>query len=392
MFKKIDVFVDKYNLLDDCSKYVVGVSGGSDSMLLIEYLLNRVGSDRLVVAHVNHGFREQSKDEYVFVEGYCDRHGIVFEGYNADVPIYMEEMGLSAQLASRELRYGFYKDVMDRHGINSIVLGHHGDDLIETVIMRNIVGSGSRGLVGMLPKSENDLGFVIRPLLGMTKDEVYEVARRLSLTWYEDPSNKKDDYFRNRIRNRVLPELKKENDAVHSNFLKVSVEREEDNDFIESFVDAFFEDHVDEVYGVFVVDRHSFNGLHGSVKKRVVKRLLESVGVHHASRDVVDKLVDLAVLSRGTDFNKVCEGVQVVVGRNTFYVMDEVSVGRIKDGKMGYMELDGLDRLSMDDRFSNGKRVVKSLKANYVCEAFRKNAFVRKDADGFVTDIFYFKS
>lgn len=390
MLTKVDRFVDTYGLLKSEEKYVVGVSGGSDSMLLLHYMMSRVGSDRIVVAHVNHGFREQSLVEYAFVEGFCKENGVVFEGFNANVSEYMEETGKSVQVASREVRYGFYKDVMNRHGIGSIVLGHHGDDLIETVVMRHIVGSGSRGLVGMLPKSENELGNVIRPLLCLDKREVYDLCERIGLTWFEDSSNQKDDYFRNRIRNRVLPELKSENGAVHGNFLKVSMEREEDNSFIETFVDSFLGDHVSDKLGVWVVDREAFNGLHGAVKKRVVKVLLGLVGVESPSRDVVEKLVYLAEMSKSTDFNEVCDRVSVVMGRNEMYVMDDSSVRGIKEGKIGYIESDGLTRLSMDDRFTNGKRVVKSLKATYVCEAFRKYAMVKKNEDGFVTDVYYF--
>ena len=214
-----------YNfLLNDCSfknnEYVVvAVSGGPDSMALLN-ILEKVRSSiniNIVCAHVNHNKRIESEDEKVFVENYCNTHNIYFE--------YMkiEEYGEgNFHNTAREIRYDFFKKVMNKYNSNVLLTAHHGDDLIETILMRIVRGSTLKGYAGF--SKITDLGSykIIRPLIFHTKDEILKYNELNNLSYVTDNSNNEDDYTRNRYRHVVLPFLKSEDENVHEKFLKFS--------------------------------------------------------------------------------------------------------------------------------------------------------------------------
>ena len=214
-----------YNfLLNDCSfknddYVVVAVSGGPDSMTLLNLLerVRNIISVNIVCAHVNHNKRIESEDEKVFVENYCNAHNIYFE--------YMkiEEYGEgNFHNTAREIRYDFFKRTMIKYGSRVLLTAHHGDDLIETILMRIVRGSTLKGYAGF--SSISDMGGykIIRPLIFHTKDEIIKYNELNNLSYVTDSSNNKDDYTRNRYRHTVLPFLKSEDENVHEKFLKFS--------------------------------------------------------------------------------------------------------------------------------------------------------------------------
>ena len=214
-----------YNfLLNDCSfkkddYVVVAVSGGPDSMTLLN-LLERVRliiPINIVCAHVNHNKRVESESEKDFVEDYCKNHNIYFE--------YMkiEEYGDgNFHNTAREIRYDFFKRVMIKYGSRVLMTAHHGDDLIETILMRIVRGSTLKGYAGFSCISDMGGYRIIRPLIFHTKDEILEYTKLNNLSYVIDSSNNEDDYTRNRYRHTVLPFLKSEEENVHDKFLKFS--------------------------------------------------------------------------------------------------------------------------------------------------------------------------
>lgn len=214
-----------YNfLLNDCgfknNDYVVAaVSGGPDSMALLN-MLEKVRSNisiNIVCAHVNHNKRVESENEKVFVENYCKEHNIYFE--------YMkiEEYGEgNFHNVAREIRYDFFKKVMNKYNSSYLLTAHHGDDLIETILMRIVRGSTLKGYAGFSCISDMGNYKIIRPLIFHTKDEIIKYNELNNLSYVTDSSNNEDDYTRNRYRHVVLPFLKSEDENVHEKFLKFS--------------------------------------------------------------------------------------------------------------------------------------------------------------------------
>ncbi len=175
-------------------KYIVAVSGGVDSMVLLDMMV-REGSHEIIVAHFDHGIREDSQLDAHFVRDTALRYGLQFEHRR-------EVLGKSASEAvARERRYAFLRSAADKHKAK-IVTAHHLDDLVETVAINVTRGTGWRGLAVL----DAD---VVRPLIDMEKSELLSYANKRGIQWREDSTNASDAYLRNRLR-RKTPSLESE--------------------------------------------------------------------------------------------------------------------------------------------------------------------------------------
>lgn len=201
---------------------VCAVSGGADSIaMLFAFYLNRERLGiRLEAAHFNHQLRgvESDRDE-AFVRDFCDRY---------DIPLHVGrgtiqpgKKGLEA--AAREARYAFFDTLPGK-----IATAHTADDNAETVLIHMIRGTGLKGLGGIAPVQ----GRIIRPMLGITRQEVEEFLEEWGLTYVEDSSNREDDFLRNRIRHHVIPLLKAENPRFSQNLSRMALTLREDEDFL----------------------------------------------------------------------------------------------------------------------------------------------------------------
>jgi tRNA(Ile)-lysidine synthase len=228
--------IQKHHLLERGSTIVVGVSGGPDSLALLHLLdkLKNKWNLKLVAAHVDHMFRgEQSKEEMHFVLNYCKEHNITCEAKQINVNAYAKKYQLNSQVAARECRYDFFKKVLDKYQSKYLALGHHGDDQVETILMRMVRGSTGEALAGIRVKRNFHNGYIIRPMLGNTKEQILTYCREQSLIPMFDPSNEKTVYTRNRFRKHVLPFLKKENPLVHERFQHFSETLLDDESYLQ---------------------------------------------------------------------------------------------------------------------------------------------------------------
>lgn len=234
--KKVDNFLHHQGNVLKNKGVVVGVSGGPDSLALLHYLWSRRDSWNLsiVAAHLDHMFRgEESYREAKFVEEFCGKHDISFAVKHIDVPAYIEETKKNSQVAARECRYSFLKDVMEAYQFPYLALGHHGDDQIETILMRMTRGSTGKARAGILFKRPFFGGQIIRPFLCLNRSEIEEYCIQNKLDPRRDPSNEKDVYSRNRFRKSVLPFLKAENPQVHEHFQRFSEELQSDEELLQ---------------------------------------------------------------------------------------------------------------------------------------------------------------
>lgn len=171
---------------------VVAVSGGIDSVVLLHKLVQQ-SSAALIVAHFDHGIRSESDADARFTKGLAKHYGLKFE-------YIREELGVHASEAlARDRRYAFLRSVANKHSA-SIATAHHQDDVIETIAINGLRGTGWRGLAVL----DSD---IVRPLLDLTKQDIRDYAQLHALEWVEDETNAGDAYLRNRIRTRVFAEL-----------------------------------------------------------------------------------------------------------------------------------------------------------------------------------------
>ncbi|MCM3588552.1 tRNA lysidine(34) synthetase TilS [Mesobacillus maritimus] len=233
--KKVQYFLKKHECNLTNKSVAVGVSGGPDSLALLHLLwkYKQKFQMNIMAIHVDHMFRgEESYQDAMFVHEFCQERGIAFEMTRANVPQYMKKTGKGSQLAARELRYEFYAEVMKKHSIRYLALGHHADDQIETILMRLTRGSSGKARAGIPFKRPFANGEIIRPFLCLTKKEIEDYCQSYKLQPRIDPSNAKEIYSRNRFRKNVLPFLKSENPHVHEHFQRFSEELESDEQYL----------------------------------------------------------------------------------------------------------------------------------------------------------------
>lgn len=238
---KVRQTIEKYSLLETGDRVIVGLSGGPDSMVLLDVLcsLQKGYQLTLVPAHLNHGFRgEEAEADLRFCEEAAAGYGLRLVSESADLPSMIAEKNLSPQAAARDTRYDFFFRAAKAHEASKIALGHHADDQAETFLMRLLRGAGTRGLRGIPVRREPG---IIRPLLHVTREEILNYLKEKGIAFRQDSSNKKAVYLRNRIRQELLPLLVSEyNPNLVADLERTAEILGEEDDFLEDAAGKLF--------------------------------------------------------------------------------------------------------------------------------------------------------
>ena len=189
-------------------RYLLGVSGGIDSMCMAALFLRSELHPQFAVAHVNFSLRgEESDGDMASVEEWGHIHGVRVFTRTFDTKAYASENSVSTQMAARELRYGFFKELMDSEGFDFLSIAHNLDDSIETIFLNIARGTGLRGLAGIPVRN----GRIIRPLLGVSRAQIRAYVAEEGVSYRDDHTNFESHYARNRVRNIIFPEFRKIN-------------------------------------------------------------------------------------------------------------------------------------------------------------------------------------
>ncbi len=219
---------------------LVGLSGGADSTALFTALCEC--GVRVVAAHVNHGIRgDEAKRDAEFCRSLCQARGVEFCLLEADVPAEAKKSGESIEEAARRIRYAFFERIMLEKDIPLLATAHNADDNAETVILNLTRGSGTRGACGIPACRTVNGGTLVRPLLNVSRAEIEEYCRENGLSYVTDSTNLCDDYTRNRIRHRVIPELKKLNPDFVTAVSRFCASAAEDCEYLDSAARRFLE-------------------------------------------------------------------------------------------------------------------------------------------------------
>ncbi|MFK5884183.1 MAG: tRNA lysidine(34) synthetase TilS [Candidatus Izemoplasma sp.] len=244
---------------------IVALSGGVDSMVLFDILLNLKENLNLVIAHINHKQRKASDQEFINIKAIAKKLNIPFEGYVINTPFkdnFHDE--------SRTLRYDFFKVISQKYNAKKIVLAHHLNDQVETVLMRIIRGSSFTGYSGIsYIRHDGNISY-IRPLISYPKEDILAYAKENNITYYEDASNRSSKYTRNRFRNEIIPYLKKENPNLDSKVIQL-------RDYIESadiVLEKIKQDFLKTNCIHNTISIKSFNNLEHILKIKVLKHIV----------------------------------------------------------------------------------------------------------------------
>ncbi|MBQ0136033.1 MAG: tRNA lysidine(34) synthetase TilS [Oscillospiraceae bacterium] len=238
VFEKARSLVERYVMLKDGDRVVVGLSGGADStaLLLTLFDLKDEYNLEIIAAHLNHGIRgaEADRDE-AFCKDLCERLGVRLETLHMDIPTLAKERGVSDEVAGRDARYDFFTGLAGEGG--KIATAHNAQDTVETMLLNLCRGTGLKGLTGIPPVRTLGDNLVIRPLLDVSREEIEAFLKERNQDFVTDSTNLGNEYTRNRIRHNVIPELVSVNENAVGNITRCLSTLKEDSEFLESLAD-----------------------------------------------------------------------------------------------------------------------------------------------------------
>ena len=234
MWSKVSAYINKHKLLNANDLYIVALSGGADSVALL--LLLKEGGFNVHAAHCNFLLRgsESDRDE-AFCVDLCRQLGVELHRAHFATREYAEAHKVSIEMAARELRYSWFEQLRKDIGAAGICVAHHRDDSVETVLLNMIRGTGLRGLTGIQPRN----GYVLRPLLCVSRDEIEHFLAKRGQKYVIDSTNLETDVKRNKVRLQVLPLLRTLNPAVSDNIQRMVENVAEAQIVLDSLLDNF---------------------------------------------------------------------------------------------------------------------------------------------------------
>lgn len=257
-------------------KILVGVSGGADSMCLLDVLqkAQQHMNFQLIAVHVNHKLRgEESNRDELFVKKYCEQKGIAFIAKSIDVEKHAKKYAKSIEQAARELRYALFDEIMQKEKATVLAVAHHKDDQAETVLMHIARGSSLKGARGMALKS----GYILRPLLNFTRKDIEQYNKENKVPSIKDSSNDDINYSRNFFRHKVIPDMEKVYPDVVNAVCKFADKCAMDDDFINSCIPAKLIVCGDD----YVKILNQVGNMHFAISSRIIKNAFEQLGAYY---------------------------------------------------------------------------------------------------------------
>jgi tRNA(Ile)-lysidine synthase len=284
---KILETIKKFNLIEEKDKIVVAVSGGPDSMCLLDNLncLKNYLKIEIVVAHVNHMMREEAEDETKYVKNYCNNNGIPCYVKYADVLKQAKEQKIGTEEMGRKVRYSFFEEIAKNVNATKIAIAHTENDNAETVLMNIIRGASIEGIKGIEPIR----GKYIRPLIECSREEIEQYCEEKKLEPKLDKSNKENIYTRNKIRNLLIPYIQKEfNPNIIKTLNRMAISARDNSQYFGKIVEKEYENLLlEEEKDEIILDLKKFNKLEYVIKSRV---LLYTINIILGTKQGIDKV------------------------------------------------------------------------------------------------------
>lgn len=322
--------IRKYNLIENGDKIVLGVSGGPDSICMLN-ILNDIRNDKkihmefdIIVAHVNHLIREEANDDEKFVEEFCNKIGVQFYSKSIDVQKIANNNKIGTEEAGRNARYDFFDEVLKETNSNKIAIAHNKNDKVETIIMNILRGSGISGLKGIEPIKNNKY---IRPLIECERSEIEQYCMDNNIIARIDKTNFENIYTRNKIRNIVIPYIKREfNPNIIETMIRLSDLVKDDDEYLEKTVKSKYNELIiEEQEKQFCMDLKGFNRQDKVIKSRLllytISRLLGSTkGIEKIHIEDVIKLCENNIGNKYLTPNK---NIKILIKNHRIYFINQ---------------------------------------------------------------------
>lgn len=330
MKEKVLETIKKYNLIQNGDKIVLGVSGGPDSISMLD-ILNEIRIDKtnnldfnIVVAHVNHMIREEAGEDLEFVKNFCNKIGVEFYSKSIDIQKIANTDKIGTEEAGRNARYEFFDEILEKENANKIAIAHNKNDKIETIIMNMLRGSGIAGLKGIEPIKNNKY---IRPLIECERFEIEEYCAQNGIEPRIDRTNFENVYTRNKVRNIVIPFIKKEfNPNIIQTMDRLSDLVKEEDEYLENVVEEKYKEYVQqEEKKQIVMDLKGFNKQEKVIKSRLllytISRLFGTTkGIEKIHIEDIIKLCEKNIGNKYLTPNK---NIKVLVKNQKIYFINQ---------------------------------------------------------------------
>ena len=278
------------DLIQDGDKIVLGVSGGPDSMCMLD-MMRELKEEKninfeIYVAHINHMIRKEAIDDEKYVQNYCLKHNIEFFVKRADVQKIANDKKIGTEEAGRKVRYDFFEEVLQKTSSNKIAIAHNKNDKIETIIMHLLRGSGLSGLKGIEPIRDNKY---IRPLIECERQEIEQYCEDRKLQPRIDKTNFENEYTRNKIRNIVIPYIKKEfNPNIIQTLSRLSEVATDESNYIDLQTQKIYSELlIEKSNKQIILKLKEFNQQENVIQKRLVLKTIKEL---NGSTDRIEKI------------------------------------------------------------------------------------------------------
>lgn len=327
MKEKVLSTIKKFNLIQPNDKIILGVSGGPDSISMLN-ILNEIKEDleiEIYVAHINHMIREEANDEEKYVQNYCTQNNIDCYVKKIDVKKFAETNKIGIEEAGRNIRYDFFEEVMQKVEANKIAIAHNKNDKIETIIMNLLRGSGLSGLKGIEPIRDNKY---IRPLIECERQEIEQYCEQHQLNPRIDKTNFENDYTRNKIRNIVIPYIEKEfNPNVIETMDRLSQVATDESDYINLQAQKIYEKMlIDKTENEIILKLKDFNQQEKVIKSRIlllaIKELMGST--QRIEKIHIEDIIKLCSNNIGNKFLTPNKNIKVLIKDKKIYVRKNI--------------------------------------------------------------------
>ena len=310
---------------------IIALSGGPDSMCLLNIVLKFKKRLNLTIigAHVNHNVRKQSNDEKIFIEHYCEEKKIKFE--TMKIENYTND---NFHNEARLIRYEFFENLIKKYKAKYLMTAHHGDDLIETVLMRLTRGSTFKGYGGFEQFIQRDTYQILRPLISYSKKDIEAYNKEKDIPFVTDVSNMSKKYTRNRYRKEMLPFLKNEDENVHLKFLKFSETINEYNNYINKIIIKKMK----KMYKDNILDLDQFNKLEDIEKNKTLELILDKIYDNDLALITTEHLNNIIKLIDSKKVNSKINLPKNIIAKKVYTTL-EITTNKIKKQKY-YIELD----------------------------------------------------
>lgn len=313
--------IETYNLIEKNDKIVIGVSGGPDSICLLHVLYGlkeKLGIE-IVVAHVNHMLRDVADLETEYVQKFCKKLGIECYVKKADILEISKIQKKGTEEVGRQVRYDFFDEVAKKTNSNKIATAHNSNDRAETVILNILRGSGLSGLKGIEPIRDNKY---IRPLINTDRQDIENYCNDNKLEPKYDKTNNENIYTRNKVRNTVIPYIKKEfNPNIIKTINRLSSLATEENEYLQAITKQEFENLLIEKTENIILDLHKFNSLNLVIKRRLILYTINEV--LHTTNGIekvnIDDIIKLCKNNIGNKYLMPIKEIKVYVKKGKIY-------------------------------------------------------------------------